>query len=159
MLQVRRTLEILKASYMSKLELAAKLQSETNTRGMKDVRFHLSALQSQIEWKVQRTAMAQSTLKNAYQNYATCVNLASAAAAYKANDTTKGLTLLLAITTPLNLVASIMGMNVYPLNTVFVTEDSDAASPWIFIVVLIVFAVITIVLFVVAKLACNLRLC
>ena len=103
--------------------------------------------------------MAQLNLKSAYQNYVTCVSLASAAAAGKANETTKSLTLLLAITTPLNLVASIMGMNVYPLNTVFVGTDPDSEQPWVFIAVLLSFAAVTVVLFVVAKVACGLRLC
>jgi len=103
--------------------------------------------------------MAQLNLKSAYQNYVTCVSLASAATAGRANETTKSLTLLLAITTPLNLVASIMGMNVYPLNTVFVGDDVAGETPWVFVAVLLSFVLITVVLFVVAKMACGLRLC
>ena len=52
-----------------------------------------------------------------------------------------------------------MGMNVYPLNTVFVGDDVAGETPWVFVAVLLSFVLITVVLFVVAKMACGLRLC
>lgn len=54
-MQARRDLERLKASYMSKLELVEKLQSDAVGHFQSDIDFHLSSLLSQIKWKLQRT--------------------------------------------------------------------------------------------------------
>ena len=54
-LQARRNLEKLKASYMSKLELIEKIQSDATTYFKGDIKFHLSSLLAQIKWKLQRT--------------------------------------------------------------------------------------------------------
>lgn len=53
--QARRDLERLKSSYMSKLELVEKLQSDAVGHVGHDIQFHLSSLLSQIKWKMQRT--------------------------------------------------------------------------------------------------------
>ena len=62
LLQARRDLERLKASYMSKQELVEKLQSDAVGRFRGDINFHLASLLSQIKWKLQRTVRESQVL-------------------------------------------------------------------------------------------------
>ena len=62
--------------------------------------------------------------RGATQNLFALVNLRVGHAANETNRTIKQISLILAITTPLTLVASIFGMNVYPLTAVHVVDRS-----------------------------------
>jgi len=61
----------------------------------------------------------------------------------------KKITVLLGITTPLNLIASVMGMNVFPLNQVRVSEDEDNVG--LFVALLIVMLLTSFLLLYAAK--------
>ena len=74
--------------------------------------------------KLARVEAAQETLRGATQNLFALVNLRVGHAANETNRTIKQISLILAITTPLTLVASIFGMNVYPLTAVHVVDRS-----------------------------------
>ena len=75
-----------------------------------------------------RIVAAQETLHGAHQNYLAFVSVQAAKINNQANRVLKRITMLLAITSPLNLIASIFGMNVYPLTTVTVTESGDETT-------------------------------
>ena len=89
---------------------------------------------SEARWQVERRHLAggvlarveaaQETLRGATQNLFALVNLRVGHAANETNRTIKQISLILAITTPLTLVASIFGMNVYPLTAVHVVDRS-----------------------------------
>ena len=53
----------------------------------------------------------------------------------QANAVLKRITVLLGITTPLNLIASVMGMNVYPLNEVQVIEKDENITVFVSLMV------------------------
>ena len=65
-----------------------------------------------------------TAIRGATQNLFALVNLRVGHAANETNRTIKQISLILAITTPLTLVASIFGMNVYPLTAVHVVDRS-----------------------------------
>ena len=87
-------------------------------------RVRLRAVLDQVVWKLARVEAAQETLRGATQNLFALVNLRVGHAANETNRTIKQISLILAITTPLTLVASIFGMNVYPLTAVHVVDRS-----------------------------------
>ena len=77
------------------------------------------------------------SLQAAYQNYLAFVSVQAAAINNQANSVLKKITMLLAITSPLNLIASVFGMNVFPLTQVsVVTGEED--NYMLFVVLLIV---------------------
>ena len=83
-------------------------------------RVRLRAVLDQVVWKLSRVEAAQETLRGASANLFALVNLQVGRAANETNRVIKNLSLLLAITTPLTLVASVFGMNVFPLTAVHI---------------------------------------
>jgi hypothetical protein len=60
--------------------------------------------------KLESVESAQDTLRAAHSTFLACINLKAAADSAESNHVIKTLTVLLAFTTPLNLIASIFGM-------------------------------------------------
>jgi len=126
MAKVRQRLAKLAQSFLSKREILASLCSrDAPVAQISDAtRVRLRAVLDQVVWKLARVEAAQETLRGATQNLFALVNLRVGHAANETNRTIKQISLILAITTPLTLVASIFGMNVYPLTAVHVVDRS-----------------------------------
>ena len=146
----RRRLGQLRRSLSSKLELLYNLTTTYKEVYTKDMSIHLKALEAEVKWKTERVLSATENLQSAYQNYLAFVSLQATAASNSANTVLKKITVLLAITTPLNLIASIFGMNVYPLNQVSFAPTHDD-NYTLFIVLLFVMSLSSLLLLVVAK--------
>ena len=146
----RRRLGQLKRSLSSKLELLYNLTTTYKDVHTKSMIVHLKALEAEVKWKTERVISAQENLQSAYQNYLAFVSLQATAASNSANAVLKKITVLLALTTPLNLIASIFGMNVYPLNQVSFAPTSDD-NYLLFIVLLFVMLLSSLILLFVAK--------
>jgi len=146
----RRRLGQLKRSLSSKLELLSNLTTTYKIMHTKSMVVHLTALLAEVKWKVEKVLSAQDNLQSAYQNYLAFVSLQATAASNSANAVLKKITVLLALTTPLNLIASIFGMNVYPLNQISFASTSDD-NYTLFIVLLFVMLLSSLVLLFVAK--------
>eukprot|EP00945_MAST-04E_sp_MAST-4E-sp1_P007149 g7149.t1 len=116
------------------------------------MKVHLKGLQAEVKWKMERVVFAQETLQAAYQNYLAFISVQAANVSNQANGVLKKITLLLAFTTPLNLIASIMGMNVYPLNQVSIGNGVDEGYQ-LFAALLVVMLLLSLALFLAAK--CN----
>ena len=140
----------LRRSLSSKLELLYNLTTTYKEVYTKDMSIHLKALEAEVKWKTERVLSATENLQSAYQNYLAFVSLQATAASNSANTVLKKITVLLAITTPLNLIASIFGMNVYPLNQVSFAPTHDD-NYTLFIVLLFVMSLSSLLLLVVAK--------
>lgn len=132
----RKRLRMLRSSLSSKMEtlnvLLTTMQSQT-----KHTIHHLRAVESEAKWKVARVTNAQETLQAAYQNYLAFVSVQAANINNQANGVLKKITMLLAITSPLNLIASIFGMNVFPLTQVSIVDGSDENNA-LFVTLLVV---------------------
>ena len=111
--------------------------NSTSDSDRTDLFHHLCAIESEVKWKMARIMAAQETLHGAHQNYLAFVSVQAANINNQANSVLKRITLLLALTSPLNLIASIFGMNVYPLTTV-VVKGSDAEDSILFVTLIIV---------------------
>ena len=146
----RRRLGQLRRSLSSKLELLYNLTTTYKEVYTKDMSIHLKALEAEVKWKTERVLSATENLQSAYQNYLAFVSLQATAASNSANTVLKKITVLLAITTPLNLIASIFGMNVYPLNQVSFAPTHDD-NYTLFIVLLFVMSLSSLLLLIVAK--------
>ena len=150
MRSARKQLGKLRGSLSSKIELLSKLISEYPQ--MKSMKVHLKGLQAEVKWKMERVVFAQETLQAAYQNYLAFISVQAANVSNQANGVLKKITLLLAFTTPLNLIVSIMGMNVYPLNQVSIGNGVDEGYQ-LFAALLVVMLLLSLALFLAAK--CN----
>lgn len=123
----RARLAKLRGSLSSKREiLTALCSADLPVAGVAPaVRVRLRGALDQAVWRLARVEAARETLRGASANLFAIVNLRVGAAANETNRAIKNLSLLLAFTTPLTLVASVMGMNVYPLNEVRVARPED----------------------------------
>ena len=154
----RKRLGKLRSSLSSKMETLSILTTQKLTVKrqigqwtIQGVGHHLRAVESEAKWKLARVATASDTLQAAYQNYLAFVSVQAANINNQANSVLKKITMLLAITSPLNLIASIMGMNVYPLTVVTVAEAGEETTYTFFIALLVVMFVSSFSLLVVAK--------
>ena len=137
----RKRLGKLRSSLSSKMEtmeylLQRSSASASSSASDRSIFHHLKAAESEVKWKVARVVAAQETLHGAHQNYLAFVSVQAAKINNQANSVLKKITMLLAITSPLNLIASIFGMNVYPLTTVTITGAGENDN-MLFIVLLI----------------------
>jgi len=121
---VRQQLAKLAQSLLSKREILASVCSDDLPvpQISAPTRVRLRAVLDQVVWKLSRVEAAQETLRGASANLFALVNLQVGRAANETNRVIKNLSLLLAITTPLTLVASVFGMNVFPLTAVHIVD-------------------------------------
>jgi Mg2+ and Co2+ transporter CorA len=103
-----------------------------------------------VKWKIARVKAASETLQASYQNYLAYVSVQAAYIQNNQNSVLKKITMLLAITSPLNLIASVFGMNVYPLSEVTVVSHENQSNI-LFITLLIIMFVSSFVLLFTAK--------
>jgi Mg2+ and Co2+ transporter CorA len=82
----------------------------------------------QVNWKLERVLAAQESLQSVNSNLFALVNLRVAMASHETNTVIKHLSLLLAISTPLTLIAGVFGMNVYPLTSVHILEKTEESA-------------------------------
>lgn len=95
------------------------------------VQIYLGSVLDRVVWQLERVEASRDTLHTLYSNYLTGMNVRVAQASVMTAQVMKSLTLLLTVTTPLTLVASVFGMNVYPLTIVQVGDDHDSAALFI----------------------------
>ena len=125
----RKRLGKLKNSLSSKMETLSVIIQQAKSKMVQQpllkesMLVHLTALESEVKWKMARVSASSDTLQSAYQNYLAFVSVRAAYINNQANSVLKKITMLLAITSPLNLIASIFGMNVYPLTQVNVVDE------------------------------------
>jgi Mg2+ and Co2+ transporter CorA len=149
---LRQRLAKLRSSFVSKREVLSRLCSQELpiTQISPSVRIQLRACLDQVNWKLERVESAQETLRSVNQNLFSLVNLRVAMASQETNRVIKLLSLLLAITTPLTLVASVFGMNVYPLTSVHIVEQENE-DPTLMIALITVMVGMTGLLLVLAQ--------
>ena len=145
----RKRLGKLRNSFLSKLEtLSILLTTEFKSTGyLNGIGHHLNAVESEAKWKLARVVSSSETLQAAYQNYLAFVSVQAANINNQANGVLKKITMLLAITSPLNLIASIFGMNVFPLTQVSIVGAGHEETYTLFVLLLVVMFVSSFALF------------
>mmetsp|Transcript_20251 Transcript_20251/g.71586 ORF Transcript_20251/g.71586 Transcript_20251/m.71586 type:complete len:605 (-) Transcript_20251:204-2018(-) len=109
------------------------------------VQIYLGSVLDRVVWQLERVEASRDTLHTLYSNYLTGMNVRVAQASVMTAQVMKSLTLLLTVTTPLTLVASVFGMNVYPLTIVQVSDGHDNAGLFTFLVAVMVASVVLMV--------------
>lgn len=126
-------------SSLSSFSLSSSSDASASASPDRSMFHHLRAAASEVKWKMARIVAAQETLHGAHQNYLAFVSVQASKINNQANSVLKRITVLLALTTPLNLIASIFGMNVFPLTTVTISEDGDESNTLFILLLLVMF--------------------
>ncbi len=144
--RARRQLTKLRRSFASKNDILTRLCSSTITpvnsqsqecnkstvvesqspKALQDADRFLRTVLDMVRWQMQRVEVTYGTLQHVQQNHHAVQNLSIAQASKDMNAAMKTMNAAIILTMPLTAIASILSMNIFPLNTVVITNSSGS---------------------------------